>query len=168
MDPAYGRSFKIPQSVLVVIHTPALEVLLIQRADTPDAWPEYWQSVTGSKDHVDEPYAVTAWREVQEETGIDAYQWPQGLRDWELENVYEIYPWWRKRYAPDVTHNTERLFSLCVPAGTPVRLSPREHRAYQWLPWREAAQVCASPSNAEACLLLPRFAQSVGGLGQKS
>ena len=37
---------KIPQSVLVVIHTPALEVLLIERADAPG----FWQSVTGSKD----------------------------------------------------------------------------------------------------------------------
>ena len=28
------KPYKIPESVLVVIHTPALEVLLIQRADT--------------------------------------------------------------------------------------------------------------------------------------
>ncbi|QBK03482.1 dihydroneopterin triphosphate diphosphatase [Hylemonella gracilis] len=159
---------KIPQSVLVLIHTPALEVLLIQRADTPADEPDYWQSVTGSKDHVDEPYATTAWREVHEETGIDARQLPQGLIDWELENVYEIYPWWRKRYAPGVTHNTEHLFSLCVPAGTSIRLAPREHRAYQWLPWREAAEVCASPSNAEACLLLPRFADLSGGPAAES
>jgi dATP pyrophosphohydrolase len=160
--------YKIAQSVLVLIHTPALDVLLIQRADTPADRPEYWQSVTGAKDHVDEPYAVTAWREVHEETGIDARRLPQGLVDWGLENVYEIYPWWRKRYAPGVTHNTEHLFSLCVPAGTPIRLAPREHRAYQWLPWREAAEVCASPSNAEACLLLPRFAGPVVGIVPKS
>lgn len=159
---------KIPQSVLVVIHTPALEILLIQRADTPVDVPDYWQSVTGSKDHTDEAYADTAWREVLEETGIDARHTPEGLRDWALENVYEIYPWWRKRYAPGVTHNTEHLFSLCVPAGTPVRLAPREHRAYRWLPWREAAQVCASPSNAEACLLLPRFAASSGNVPPKT
>ena len=37
---------KIPQSVLVVIHTPALEVLLLERADHPG----FWQSVTGSLD----------------------------------------------------------------------------------------------------------------------
>jgi dATP pyrophosphohydrolase len=154
---APAQGCKIPQSVLVLIHTPALEVLLIQRADTPAGWPAFWQSVTGSKDHPDEPYATTAWREVLEETGIDARQQPQGLLDWGLENVYEIYPWWRHRYAPGVTHNTEHLFSLCVPAGTPVRLAPREHCAHVWLPWREAAERCASPSNAEACLLLPRF-----------
>ncbi len=150
--------YKIPQSVLVVIHTPALEVLLIQRADTPANGPAYWQSVTGAKDHLDESFEATALREVLEETGIDVRRMAEGLRDWGLENVYEIYPQWRWRYAPDVTHNTEHLFSLCVPAGTPVRLSPREHVAWSWLPWREAAEACASPSNAEACLLLPRFA----------
>jgi dATP pyrophosphohydrolase len=60
-------TFKIPQSVLVVIHTPALDVLLIRRADA-DA---YWQSVTGSKDREDEAFRDTAIREVLEETGID-------------------------------------------------------------------------------------------------
>ena len=146
--------YKIPQSVLVVIHTPALDVLLIRRADAD----EYWQSVTGSKDHVDEPYEATAVREIAEETGIDARANGHVLRDWSLENVYEIYPQWRWRYAPGVTHNTEHLFSLCVPAGTLVILSPREHTASCWLPWREAAERCFSPSNAEACLMLPRFA----------
>ncbi|MFN4361043.1 MAG: dihydroneopterin triphosphate diphosphatase [Hylemonella sp.] len=146
-------SYKIPQSVLVVVHTPALEVLLIRRADTKD----YWQSVTGSKDHPDESFEATALREVAEETGIDAQAAGHRLIDWGLENVYEIYPGWRWRYAPGVIHNTEHLFSLCVPAGTPVTLSPREHTAWRWLPWREAAECCFSPSNAEACLMLPRF-----------
>ena len=150
-------SFKIPQSVLVVIHTPALEVLLIERADKPG----FWQSVTGSLDEPDEPLATAAAREVQEETGI-AVGSPgiaaAALQDWRLQNVYEIYPVWRHRYAPGVTHNTEHVFGLCVPAGTPVRLAPREHVAYEWLPWREAADRCFSPSNAEAILQLPRFA----------
>ena len=145
--------YKIPQSVLVVIHTPALEVLLIQRADADD----YWQSVTGSKDHPGESFEATAVREIAEETGIDARATGHRLIDWGLENVYEIYPGWRKRYAPGVIHNTEHLFSLCVPAGTPIRLSPREHVALRWLSWREAAEACASASNAEACLMLPRF-----------
>ena len=147
------RPFKIPQSVLVVIHTPALEVLLINRADVPG----YWQSVTGAKDREDEPLEETAVREVFEETGIDARAGV--LRDWQLENVYEIYPRWRHRYAEGITHNTEHVFGLCVPAGTPVRLEPREHTAFQWLPWRAAADACFSPSNAEAILLLPQFAR---------
>ncbi len=154
------RPFKIPQSVLVVIYTPALEVLLIKRADADE---DFWQSVTGSKDHLDEPFAETARREVWEETGIDcSLTSPLAgqLLDWHLENVYQIYPRWRHRYAPGVTHNTEHLFALQVPAGTPVRLSPHEHTAYQWLPYRDAAAACFSPSNAEACLLLPRLAGS--------
>jgi dihydroneopterin triphosphate diphosphatase len=145
------RPFKIPQSVLVVIHTPALEVLLIHRADMPG----HWQSVTGSKDTEDEPFELTAIREVAEETGIDARA--GRLRDWGLENVYGIYPHYLHRYAPGVLRNTERVFGLQVPAGTPVTLSPREHTAYQWLPWRQAADTCFSPSNAEAILLLPQF-----------
>jgi 8-oxo-dGTP pyrophosphatase MutT (NUDIX family) len=61
-------AFKIPQSVLVVIHTPALEVLLIRRADAAD----YWQSVTGSKDDLQESLCrKLPQREVLEETGID-------------------------------------------------------------------------------------------------
>ena len=141
--------FKIPESVLVVIHTPELEVLMIERADRPG----YWQCVTGSKDALDEPLDITARREVLEETAISGGV----LRDWQLANIYEIYPVWRHRYAPDVTLNTEHVFGLTVPAGTPVTLSPREHLQYRWLPWREAADLCFSPSNAEAVLQLPKF-----------
>jgi len=148
------RPFKIPESVLVVIYTPALDVLLIERADGM----EHWQSVTGSKDRLDEPWAETAAREVVEETGIDVAAPGCALTDWCLENVYDIWPQWRHRYAPGVVFNRERVFGLCVPADTPVMLSPREHVAHQWLPWRDAADRCFSASNAEACLLLPHFA----------
>ena len=153
--------FKIPQSVLVVIHTGALDVLLIRRAD---AQATFWQSVTGSKDAEDEPFAETAAREVAEETGINVHAAGCLLTDWALENVYDIYPQWRIRYAPGVTRNVEHVFGLRVPAGTPVTLNPREHTDYRWLPWREAADGCYSPSNAEACLLLPRFASAPEGL----
>ena len=147
------KPFKIPQSVLVVIHTAALDVLLINRADAPD----FWQSVTGAKDFEDESYEATAIREVGEETGI-ACGGRCVLTDWGLENVYDIYPRWQHRYAPGVTRNTEHVFGLTVPAGTPVTLNPREHTAWRWLPWRAAADACFSPSNAEAVLLLPTFA----------
>ncbi|HEY1226739.1 MAG TPA: dihydroneopterin triphosphate diphosphatase, partial [Ramlibacter sp.] len=80
-----------------------------------------------------------------------------GLRDWGLQNVYEIYPRWRSRYAPGVTHNTEHLFGLCVPERIEPLLEPREHDAWQWLPYRQAADACVSPSNAEAILLMPKF-----------
>ena len=147
-----SRPFKIPQSVLVVIHTPALDVLLINRTDSPG----HWQSVTGSKDTEDEPYVQTAVREVMEETGIDCAGCV--LTDWGIENVYDIYPRYLHRYPPGVTRNTEHVFGLCVPAGTAITLNPREHTAWQWLPWRQAADACFSPSNAEAILLLPEFA----------
>lgn len=146
-----NRPYKIPESVLVVIHTPELQVLMLERADRPG----FWQCVTGSKDALDEPIAETARREVQEETGIEASQ--GRLRDWGLANEYEIYPVWRHRYAPGVTRNTEHVFGLTVPAGTAVRLAPREHLQYRWLPWQEAADLCFSPSNAEAVLQLPNF-----------
>ncbi|MDE2613080.1 MAG: dihydroneopterin triphosphate diphosphatase [Burkholderiales bacterium] len=148
------RHYKIPESVLVVIHTRALDVLLIERADHPG----YWQSVTGSMARTDEPLDETCRREVCEETGIVLEAVGARLSDWHLTNVYEIYPVWRHRYAPGVTHNTEHVYGLTLPARVPVVLSPREHLAYRWLPWREAADSCFSPSNAEAILQLPRFA----------
>ena len=147
--------YKIPESVLVVIYTEDLQVLLMQRADKLD----YWQSVTGSKDFPEEALAATASREVQEETGIaiaDGGSVPAAnLSDWRVANIYEIYPVWRHRYAPGVTKNTEHVFGLLVPAGIAVTLAPREHLQYKWLPYREAADACFSPSNAEAILQLP-------------
>lgn len=148
--------YKVPQSVLVVIHTREREVLLIERADAPGTW----QSVTGSKDDENESFEDTAIREVAEETGIvvGSPAVPRAaLRDWKLRNVYEIFPAWRHRYAPGVTLNTEHVFGLVVPRDTPVMLAPREHLAWRWLPWREAADACFSFSNAEAILHLPRF-----------
>lgn len=150
------RPPKIPESVLVVIFTDDHQVLLIERADKPG----FWQSVTGSKDEIHEPLRATAVREVAEETGI-AIGSPDvplaNLRDWHLENVYEIYPVWRHRYAPGVTHNTEHVFGLRVPRDIPIVLAEREHLRYKWLPWRDAAEACFSPSNAEAILQLPNF-----------
>ena len=155
------KLFKIPQSVLVLIYTPAWDVLLIKRADAVD----FWQSVTGSKDAMEESFLQTASREVLEETGVDCRPGTaleNQLQDWYLETVYDIYPAWQYRYAPGVTRNTEHLFGLMVPEATTVRLSPREHTDSQWLPYREAAQACFSPSNAEACLLLPQMALTKG------
>jgi len=146
------KPYKIPESVLVVIHTADLEVLLIERADKAG----YWQSVTGSLDAPDEPLLATAARELFEETGIVADGKNIVLRDWQLSNIYEIYPVWRHRYAPGVTQNTEHVFSVEVPRDIPILLSPREHVNHVWLPYLDAADKCFSPSNAEAVLLLPR------------
>jgi dihydroneopterin triphosphate diphosphatase len=146
---AAAPKFKIPRSVLVVIHTPDLQVLLLERADHPG----YWQSVTGSQDE-GETLEQTAVREVAEETGLDAQRFE--LADWGVRNEYEIFLEWRWRYAPGVTHNMEHVFGLKLPQPADVRIAPREHLRFAWLPWQEAAEQCFSWSNAEAIRKLPQ------------
>lgn len=144
--------FKQPVSVLVLVHTPDLLVLLLERAD----FPEHWQSVTGSCEP-GEPLADTAARELAEETGIDAAAFG-GVVDWQLANDFEIFPQWRHRYPPGTAHNTEHVFALLVPGPVDVRLNPREHLQHAWLPWREAAERCFSWTNRDAILALPERA----------
>ena len=149
------KPWKLPRSVLVVIHTDDLRVLLLERADRSD----HWQSVTGSVEAIDEPLMATAIREVAEETGIAADRDGE-LIDWNHAIEYSIYPYWRHRYAAGVERNTEHWFGLALPDDFPsrdaVRLAAREHHKYAWLPFREAAERCFSPSNAEAILQLPQ------------
>jgi dATP pyrophosphohydrolase len=140
-------SHKLPVSVLVVVHTPGLEVLLLERA----AHPGFWQSVTGALEYPEEPLETAAAREVREETGIDAAA--GRLTRWSVVNTFEIYTQWRHRYAPGVTHNREHVFGLALPGRLPVTLS-KEHLAFAWLPWREAAQKCFSWSNRDAIRML--------------
>lgn len=139
---------KIPESVLVVIYTPALDVLLLERADHPG----FWQSVTGSRATADESFARTCAREVAEETGHVAA--PSSYTDWHHVNRYAIYPHWRHRYAPGVTHNTEHVFGLAVAARFDAVLAAREHTRFQWRAWREAADLCFSWTNAQAIRML--------------
>ncbi len=139
---------KKPVSVLVVIHTADLRVLLLERASHAG----YWQSVTGSQED-GERLIETAAREVEEETGISVPL--LRFKDWQIANTFEIFAEWRHRYADGVTHNTEHVFSLAVPAELPVRLAPEEHTDYLWLPWRAAAEKCFSWSNRDAILMLP-------------
>jgi dATP pyrophosphohydrolase len=144
--------FKQPRSILVVVYTPDLRVLLIERAD----FPEHWQSVTGSWEP-GETLAQTATRELYEETGIGADR-HGGVVDWGMSNVYEVFPQWRHRYAPGTTHNTEHVFGLRVAEPAPVVLNPREHLRQAWLPWQQAAAKCFSWSNRDAILALPQRA----------
>ena len=140
-------SFKIPQSVLVVIHTPDLKVLMMERLD----WPGWWQSVTGSREADDRSLADTARREVREETGLDV---GDGLSQWSLVNRYAIYGRWRPRYAPDVTHNVEHTFGVEVAAPFAAALHPQEHGRYMWLNWRDALGRCYSGTNRAALVWL--------------
>lgn len=143
-----SKAYKQPESVLVLIHTPALEILLIERA----AHPGYWQSVTGSREG-QETLLDTARREVAEETGIEAPA--DAFQNWHISNRFEILEQWRHRYAPGVSHNLEHVFSLCLPTCQEVRLTPDEHRDQCWLPWQEAARKCFSWTNQDAILMLP-------------
>ena len=140
---------KIPESVLVVIYTRALDVLLLERASRAG----YWQSVTGSLDRLDEPVAEAARRELMEETGIAAAA--GRLEAWNVVNVFEIFAEWRQRFAPGTTHNTEHVFGFRLAHRAPVVLDAREHTAQAWLPWREAAAKCFSWSNQDAIRMLP-------------
>ncbi len=144
--------YKLPQSVLVVIYSKELDVLLLERADHAN----FWQSVTGSRDSVDEPLPATARREVQEETGLNAAE--HDFIDWQMHNTYPIYPHWRHRYAPGLTHNTETVFGLCVPRETAITLSKHEHTRFQWLDWQQAADTVFSWTNAAAIRALPKRA----------
>lgn len=135
--------YKIPVSVLVIIHTADLHVLLLERADHPG----YWQSVTGSQDQ-GETLEQTAIREIAEETGLNAADYL--LTDWHMQNEYEIFQEWRWRYAPSVTHNTEHVFGLRLPSPAPIQLAAREHLGHIWSPWQEAAEKVFSSSNAQA------------------
>lgn len=139
---------KLPVSVLVVVHTRDRDVLLLERA----ARAGFWQSVTGSIDRPDEPLEAAALREIEEETGIAPGE--GRLSRWHVVNTFEIYPMWRQRFAPGVTHNTEYVFGLALEARRPVRLADAEHAASVWLPWREAARRCFSWSNRDAIHLL--------------
>lgn len=141
--------FKRPESVLVVIHTAALDCLLLERV----APRGFWQSVTGSL-RWDETPAECAAREVREETGIVA----DGLVDARVERTFPILPEWRARYAPGTTTNREHRWYLALGERVPVRVNPREHAAFEWLPVREAIARVGSWTNREAleALLEPR------------
>lgn len=133
--------FKRPESVLVVVHTPVLDCLLLERVQPQG----FWQSVTGTL-RWDETPAECAVREVDEETSLPT----AALRDARVQQSFPILPSWRPRYAPEVESNLEHLWYLEVPEMRAVRLAPAEHVAYLWLPVDAAIEKVTSWTNREA------------------
>ena len=144
-------AFKLPESVLVVVHTPRLDVLVLERTGTG-----FWQSVTGSREPDDPDLEATARRELLEETGLSVGT----LTDWRQTNRYEIWAQWRGRYAPHVTHNVEHVFGFTVPEQTVATLDSAEHVAQLWLPWEDAMKKVFSPTNRDAIWQLPKRLQA--------
>ena len=137
-DTRAERAFKRPESVLVVVHTPALECLLLERVSPPG----FWQSVTGSLEW-GESAAAAAAREVREETGLD----PAELHDAGVRRTFPILPEWRSKFAPGVSENVEHLWYLEVPDIIEIELNLTEHRRYRWLPIAEAIERVSSWTN---------------------
>ena len=138
-----AKQYKIPVSILVIIYTKDMEILLLHRKDKKN----FWQSVTGSIEEGESPVNA-AKRELLEETGIDHQEFL--LLDWKFSQQYEIFPHWRYRYEPTVTHNIEHVFSVELPEKIIVNLEPSEHKEYKWVPLHDAIKEVFSGTNADA------------------
>ncbi|MDG2958450.1 dihydroneopterin triphosphate diphosphatase [Exercitatus varius] len=137
-------NYKNPNSVLVVIYAKnSGRVLMLQRKDDP----EFWQSVTGSLAEKETPF-LTALREVKEEIGVDIVAENLELVDCNESVEFEIFPHFRYKYAPNVTHCKEHWFLLGLPFECEPELT--EHLSYQWLEVSQAAELTKSPNNREA------------------
>lgn len=136
--------YKNNQSILVVIYAESTRrVLMLQRRDDPD----FWQSVTGSLE-ADETPNETAIRELWEEVRLKIEAKSTTLLDCNESIEFEIFPHFRYKYAPNVTHCREHWFLLAVEQEFTPELT--EHLAFQWVSPTRAIQMTKSPNNAEA------------------
>ena len=136
--------YKNNQSVLVVIYTKDTNrVLMLQRQDDPD----FWQSVTGTIESGETP-KNTAIRELWEEVRLEISENSPALFDCKESIEFEIFPHFRYKYAPNVTHCREHWFLLAMEQEFEPVLS--EHLAYQWVSPEQAIQMTKSSNNAEA------------------
>ena len=137
-------TYKNNQSVLVVIYAESTHrVLMLQRQDDST----FWQSVTGTLEANETPRA-TAIREVGEEVGLKIEENSTALFDCKESIEFEIFPYFRYKYAPNVTHCREHWFLLAMEQEFEPILS--EHLAYQWVSPEKASQMTKSSNNAEA------------------
>ncbi|WP_192882607.1 dihydroneopterin triphosphate diphosphatase [Haemophilus haemolyticus] len=136
--------YKNNQSVLVVIYAKDTNrVLMLQRQDDPD----FWQSVTGTIESGETP-KNTAIRELWEEVRLEISENSTALFDCKESIEFEIFPHFRYKYAPNVTHCREHWFLLAMEQEFEPVLS--EHLAYQWVSPEQAIQMTKSSNNAEA------------------
>ena len=136
--------YKNNQSVLVVIYAKDTNrVLMLQRQDDPD----FWQSVTGTIERGETP-KNTAIRELWEEVRLEISENSTALFDCKESIEFEIFPYFRYKYAPNVTHCREHWFLLAMEQEFEPILS--EHLAYQWVFPEKASQMTKSSNNAEA------------------
>ena len=136
--------YKNNQSVLVVIYAKSSNrVLMLQRQDDST----FWQSVTGTLEANETPRA-TAIREVWEEVGLKIEENSTAFFDCKESIEFEIFPHFRYKYAPNVTHCREYWFLLAMEQEFEPVLS--EHLAYQWVSPEKAIQMTKSSNNAEA------------------
>ncbi|MBE2293541.1 MAG: dihydroneopterin triphosphate diphosphatase [Phycisphaerales bacterium] len=142
------RTYKRPESVLVVIYTAADEVLILRRRQPSD----FWQSVTGSLRWDEIEPLDAARRELHEETGLGA---DVEILPCAQVNRFPILPPWKHRYAPDVVENIEHVFRARLPERRSITLHSAEHSEYCWLPRTVAATRVSSYTNRDAILQLP-------------
>ncbi|MBV2091307.1 MAG: dihydroneopterin triphosphate diphosphatase [Candidatus Thiodiazotropha sp. (ex Ctena orbiculata)] len=137
-----GRTYKRPESVLVVVYTQAGLVLMMRRVRPK----HFWQSVTGSLEW-GESVAQAARRELYEETGILA---GNRLVDLRQQVSFPILPAWRTRYAASAHTNKEHWFALQLPSRRLPRLQAAEHSEYRWVSSDQALRMASSWTNRNA------------------
>ncbi|OOF81571.1 dihydroneopterin triphosphate diphosphatase [Rodentibacter caecimuris] len=136
--------YKNPYSILVLIYAQSSgRVLMLQRQDDPT----FWQSVTGSLEENETPCQAVI-RELWEEVRLKITENSTALFNCNKSIEFEIFPHFRYKYAPNVTHCREHWFLLAVEREFIPQLS--EHLAYQWVSADQAVRMTKSPNNAEA------------------
>jgi dATP pyrophosphohydrolase len=134
--------YRIPKSVLVVVHSDDGQALLLRRSKPFD----FWQSVTGSIKH-GESHRDAAQRELLEETGL--------TREGELHysgvsRQFVIDPRWRDRFEPGSVENVEFEWHYRLPETVKIVLSDDEHSEYRWLHVADAIKEVWSWTNRDA------------------